>query len=68
VTSGTHTPFLKKAVGLAMVPVKFAAPGQTIVIDVRGRRLSAEVVPEPFYRRPRKPASAAAPAASGRQE
>jgi aminomethyltransferase len=52
VTSGTQTPFLKKAVGLAMVPVELAAVGSPLTIDVRGRHVRAEVVPEPFYKRP----------------
>jgi aminomethyltransferase len=51
VTSGTQTPFLKKAIGLAMVPVALAAPGTSLTIDVRGRPVRAEVVPEPFYKR-----------------
>jgi aminomethyltransferase len=51
VTSGTQTPFLKKAIGLAMVPLSRAEPGTSLTIDVRGRRVLAEVVPEPFYKR-----------------
>jgi aminomethyltransferase len=51
VTSGTQTPFLKKSIGLAMVPVALAAPGTPLTIDIRGRRVRAEVVPEPFYKR-----------------
>jgi aminomethyltransferase len=53
VTSGTQTPFLKKALGLAMVPIDLAVVGTPLEIEVRGRRLRAEVVPEPFYKRPR---------------
>jgi len=53
VTSGTQTPYLQKAVGLAMVPVDLAEPGQELVIDVRGRKAGARVVPEPFYKRAR---------------
>lgn len=53
VTSGTQTPFLKKAIGLAMVPVAMTAPGTPLSIDIRGRRVSAVVVPEPFYKRPK---------------
>lgn len=53
VTSGTQTPFLKKAIGLAMVPVALSSPGTPLTIDIRGRRVSAEVVPEPFYKRPK---------------
>jgi aminomethyltransferase len=55
VTSGTQTPFLKKAIGMAMVPIGMADVGSPLEIDVRGRRAPAEVVPEPFYKRP-KPA------------
>lgn len=51
VTSGTQTPFLKKSIGLAMVPVALSAPGTLLAIDIRGRRVQAEVVPEPFYKR-----------------
>jgi aminomethyltransferase len=52
VTSGTQTPFLKKAIGFAMVPVGMAEVGRPLMIDVRGRPVAAEVVPEPFYKRP----------------
>ena len=51
VTSGTQTPFLKKAIGLAMVPVDMTAVGTRFDVDVRGRSVAAEVVPEPFYKR-----------------
>jgi aminomethyltransferase len=52
VTSGTQTPLLKKAIGMAYVPIDSAAPGTGIDIDVRGRRVRAQVVPLPFYKRP----------------
>jgi aminomethyltransferase len=53
VTSGTQTPFLKKAIGMAYVPVGSTAPGTEIAIDVRGTRARARVVPLPFYKRQR---------------
>lgn len=53
VTSGTQTPFLKKAIGLAYVPARLAA-GDEIEIEIRSRRASARLVPLPFYKRPRK--------------
>jgi aminomethyltransferase len=59
VTSGTQTPFLKKAIGLAMVPADLASPGATFEVDIRGRRAQAVVVPEPFYKRGKKSAGAA---------
>ena len=51
VTSGTQTPFLKKAIGLAYVPAGMSASGNEIEIDIRGRLSKARVVPLPFYKR-----------------
>jgi aminomethyltransferase len=53
VTSGSPAPFLKKNIGMAYVPVEFANPGRGLEIDVRGRLVSAEIVPLPFYKRPK---------------
>jgi aminomethyltransferase len=57
VTSGTQTPFLKKAIGFAMVPAALSSVGSSFEIDIRGRRVRAEVVPEPFYKRVRNVSS-----------
>jgi aminomethyltransferase len=54
VTSGTQTPFLKKAIGMAYVPLDMTAPGTAFDVDVRGRRTRAVIVPMPFYKRPKK--------------
>lgn len=51
VTSGTQTPTVGKAIGLAYVPIAGVAPGATLDIDIRGRSVSAAVVPTPFYKR-----------------
>jgi aminomethyltransferase len=53
VTSGTQTPFLKKAIAMAYVPAAVAAPGTQVEVDVRGRSSAAIVVPLPFYKRQR---------------
>ena len=53
VTSGTQTPYLKKAIGMAYVPVGLSKPATEIEIDVRGRSAKARVVPMPFYKRGR---------------
>jgi aminomethyltransferase len=53
VTSGTQTPFLKKAIGMAYVPAS-VAPDAEIAIDIRNRRVPARLVPLPFYKRSRK--------------
>ena len=51
VTSGTQTPFLKKAIGMAYLPSDHTAPGTEFEVEIRGRRLKAKVVPLPFYKR-----------------
>ena len=51
VTSGTMTPYLKKAIGMAYVPVEAGAVGTEIVVVVRDRRVAAQVVKMPFYKR-----------------
>ena len=51
VTSGTQTPFLKKAIGMAYLPVEHTAPDTEFDVDIRGRRTRARVVPMPFYKR-----------------
>jgi aminomethyltransferase len=53
VTSGTQTPFLKKAIGMAYLPVGSTEPGTGFEVEVRGRRARARVVSMPFYKRPR---------------
>lgn len=51
VTSGTQTPFVKKAIGMAYLPSDQAAPGTEFEIEIRGKRVKARVVPLPFYKR-----------------
>jgi aminomethyltransferase len=54
VTSGSPAPFLKKNIALAYVPPESAAIGGTLLVEVRGQKLKAQVVPTPFYKRPKK--------------
>jgi glycine cleavage system T protein (aminomethyltransferase) len=51
VTSGTLTPFLKKAIGMGYLPGHAAAVGTEFSVDIRGRRARAQVVAMPFYKR-----------------
>ena len=51
VTSGTQTPYLKKAIGMAYLPADRQEPGTEFEVDIRGRRARAAVVPMPFYKR-----------------
>ena len=53
VTSGSPAPFLKKNIGLAMLPIENTTIGSKFQIDVRGRLVTAEVVATPFYKRKR---------------
>ena len=53
VTSGTQTPYLEKAIGMAYVPVELAQPDAVLDIDIRGRVSKARVVRLPFYKRAR---------------
>ena len=54
VTSGSPAPFLKKNIALAYVPPKHADVGSTVKVEIRGQGVKAQVVPTPFYRRPKK--------------
>lgn len=49
-TSGTFAPHLKCAIAMARVDLAAAAVGTPLEVDVRGRRVAAEVVPMPFYK------------------
>lgn len=51
VTSGTQTPYLKKAIGMAYLPAAESAVGQEFDVDIRGKRTRAAVVAMPFYKR-----------------
>jgi aminomethyltransferase len=54
VTSGSPAPFLKKNIALAYVPPEHSALGTTVKVEIRGQGVRAQVVPTPFYRRPKK--------------
>ena len=51
VTSGTHCPWLGKAMALAMVETAYGEPGTQLEVEIRGRRVAAQVVKTPFYKR-----------------
>ena len=54
VTSGSPAPFLKKNIALAYVPPTLAEVGTKLRVDIRGQGVGAQVVPTPFYKRPKK--------------
>jgi aminomethyltransferase len=56
VTSGSPAPFLRKNIALAYVPPEFASVGTALKVEIRGQGVGAQVVPTPFYKRPKKAA------------
>src|SRR5579862_6869076 len=58
VTSGSPSPTLCKNIALAYVPPALAATGTKLFVEVRTQKVKAQVVPTPFYKRPRKAAAA----------
>jgi aminomethyltransferase len=52
-TSGTFCPYLRQAMAMALVEAPGPGPGDEVEVEVRGRRIAAQVVPLPFYKRER---------------
>jgi aminomethyltransferase len=50
-TSGTFCPHLKEALAMAIVGMEAAGLGTPLEVDVRGRRIDAQTVALPFYKR-----------------
>jgi aminomethyltransferase len=50
VTSGTQSPSLGKAIGLAYIPSALSAENSEILISIRDKHLKAKVVKLPFYK------------------
>ena len=53
VTSGTFSPYFKKAIGLTYLPLEYTEIGTEFEIEIRDKR-KARVVPTPFYKRTEK--------------
>lgn len=51
VNSGSFSPTLQKSIGLTYLPIEHSEIGMEFEIEVRGKRISAKVVPTPFYTR-----------------
>jgi aminomethyltransferase len=51
VTSGGHSPQLRKGIGLGYVVSRYSQPGQEIEIEIRDREIAAKIVDLPFYRK-----------------
>jgi aminomethyltransferase len=48
VTSGTHSPVLKKGIGMAYVGAELAELGTSLEVEIRGKSFAATVVETPF--------------------
>ncbi|GHT56272.1 aminomethyltransferase [Spirochaetia bacterium] len=53
-TSGTFCPYLKEALAMALVDASIARPGTAVEVDVRGRKIEAQVCALPFYTKEKK--------------
>jgi len=51
ITSGTHSPSLKKSLGLALVSAEHAKAGTELKVEIRNKLIDAVVVKTPFYKR-----------------
>jgi aminomethyltransferase len=56
ITSGSPAPFLKKNIALAYVPLSDSQIGTVVLVEVRSQKVKAQVVPTPFYKRPKRQA------------
>ncbi len=54
VASGSPSPFLKKNIALAHLPMEFTALGTEVAIEIRNQPVKAVVVQTPFYKRQKK--------------
>jgi aminomethyltransferase len=51
VTSGAMSPSLGTGIGLCYLPSGSTTVGTTFEVEIRGRRIAAEVVKTPFYKK-----------------
>jgi aminomethyltransferase len=57
VTSGSPSPTLGKNIALAYVPPAYSAVGTVLYVEIRSQKCKVQVVPTPFYKRPKKAAA-----------
>jgi aminomethyltransferase len=53
ITSGSPSPTLGKNIALAYVPPAYSALGTVLYVKIRDQKCKAQVVPTPFYKRPK---------------
>jgi aminomethyltransferase len=50
-TSGTHCPYLKRPVAMGLISTKYSEVGTRLLVEVRGRKITAEITALPFYKK-----------------
>ncbi len=50
-TSGTHCPYLGHPVAMALLDMEYTNTGTKLEAEVRGKKITAEVVGLPFYKK-----------------
>lgn len=50
-TSGTHCPYLGRPIAMALIAKEHSEIGTQVEVDVRGRKITAEVTGLPFYKK-----------------
>lgn len=53
-SSGTFCPFFGESLAMGLVDRERAEVGRSIQVDIRGKRVDAEIVKTPFYKKPSK--------------
>lgn len=53
-TSGTHCPYLGYPIAMALIDIDYTELGTKVDVLVRGRKIEAEVVKLPFYKKAKK--------------
>ncbi len=56
ITSGTQSPSTKLAIGIAYVAKELSTVGTQVRVDIRGTKVLAEIIPTPFYKKPKETA------------
>jgi aminomethyltransferase len=51
ICSGTHSPTLKKAIGMTYLPIDKCEVGTEFEVEIRNKRVAAKVIETPFYKR-----------------
>jgi aminomethyltransferase len=49
VTSGTITPTIGKAIGMALIDESYSSEGCSLIIEIRGKNIEARIAKLPFY-------------------